>query len=452
MVAEETATLWTFGDSLVYNTNRLIQYKDNEEEEGCQFSLEVAIEEDLTPCLKKARTFSYQPSSEPTTLPTLQPTNTYIPQEEHELVDTEQSWISSLLDSDRNLLGTIELSFVDEDEESLVIDTLPEELIVRESYNIALWQFLRVDPSTPLCFVKFVEADGAGAKFRSGLWQSRQSAVIELPNGWEAHLVAESADADQPLTGYLCPAHLPLLLAQREMDTLLESRKLAAAIDIDDTLVKSIHPDEVSNYPPERVKVLKNMPVVIALGSYTEDFLRRAAKKFKLCLYSLGTQDYVREVAEALDPHHKLLDWDSVTSGISSARHEHDEGKEFSPKRLERVFSFANDEDGEVDYTMCLAVDDNPSAWAVKCRKKVLRVTSGVDSTGEWDSNLQEILHKMKKRHRKFYRKYSGDNKSVQQDGHVNNNTSEDETLHPDLVSDDSNSSWDEDNKPTSTM
>lgn len=50
----------------------------------------------------------------------------------------------------------------------------PEELIVRESYNISLWQFLRMDPSTPLCFVKFVEADGDGAKFRAALWQSRQ--------------------------------------------------------------------------------------------------------------------------------------------------------------------------------------------------------------------------------------------------------------------------------------
>jgi len=406
-------------------------------------------EECTVPRAKRARTITYQQTEIISILP--QPTNTHIQEDfvieesveiEHD-IDIEQAWVSSLLDSERNLLGTIELSFMDEDDESLMLGALPEELIVRESYNISLWQFLRMDPSTPLCFVKFVEADGDGAKFRSGLWQSRQSAVLELPNGWEMHLVAESADADQPLTGYLCPAHLPQLLAQREMDKLLESRKLAAAIDIDDTLVRSITEDDVCNYPPDRVKPLKNMPVTIALASFVEDFLKSASKKYKLCLYSLGTSDYVREVAEVLDPHHKMLDWDSITSGISSARHEHDEGGEFCPKRLERIFSFANHEDGDVDYSMCLAVDDNPNAWHLPCRKRVLKVASGVDNAGEWDSNLKEMLHKMNKYHKKFYKKLNNKRKhNVQQESHVNSSGEEDvETKCNLLVGEDSGNS-----------
>jgi len=227
------------------------------------------------------------------------------------------------------------------------------------------------------------------------------------------HLVAET-DADQPFTGYLCPSHLPHLLAQQQLDLLLETHKLAAAIDIDDTLVRSISIEDIGKYPPSRVHVLKNLPVVVVTSSDVEFFLQQASKKYKLCLYSLGTPDYVKEVAELLDVQHSLFDWDSILSGVSSARHEHDVGKESSPKKLERVFSFCNQEDGEVDYTMCIAVDDNPKAWAKECRKRVIQVVSDVDEEGEWDSNLCEVWERMDRIHGKYY---SAVHKSGREDG-----------------------------------
>lgn len=193
-----------------------------------------------------------------------------------------------------------------------------------------------------------------------------QSAIIDLPNGWEMHLVAESED-DYPLTGYLCPSRLPQLLAQQEMDTLLERKMMAAAVDIDDTLVKAIHESDMDKYPPHRVHVLNNLPIVVAVSSDAELFLKQASAKFKLYLYSVGTPEYVREIGNLLDPNHTIFDWNAIDSGSSSARHEHDHAGESSPKRLERIIPFCNSEDG-VDYEFCLAVDDNPRAWAPVCR------------------------------------------------------------------------------------
>lgn len=180
------------------------------------------------------------------------------------------------------------------------------------------------------------------------------------------HLVAEAED-DYPLTGYLCPSRLPQLLAQQEMDTLLERKMMAAAVDIDDTLVKAIHECDMDKYPLHRVHVLNNLPIVVAVSSDAELFLKQASAKFKLYLYSVGTPEYVREIGNLLDPQHTIFDWNAIDSGASSARHEHDCAGETSPKKLERVIPFCNTEDG-VDYQLCLAVDDNPKAWAPACR------------------------------------------------------------------------------------
>ena len=180
------------------------------------------------------------------------------------------------------------------------------------------------------------------------------------------HLVAE-AEADHPMTGYLCPSRLPHLLAQQEMDTLLESKMMAAAVDIDDTLVKAIPESDMDKYSPGRVHVLDNLPIVVAVSSNAELFLKQASTKFKLYLYSVGTPEYVREIGNLLDPNHTLFDWNAIDSGSSSARHEHDHARETSPKKLERIIPFCNTEDG-VDYQHCLAVDDNPKAWAPSCR------------------------------------------------------------------------------------
>eukprot|EP00026_Physarum_polycephalum_P005909 Phypoly_transcript_05948.p1 GENE.Phypoly_transcript_05948~~Phypoly_transcript_05948.p1 ORF type:complete len:253 (+),score=62.68 Phypoly_transcript_05948:954-1712(+) len=213
------------------------------------------------------------------------------------------------------------------------------------------------------------------------------------------HLVAE-AEADHPLTGYLCPSRLPHLLAQQEMDTLLEGRMMAAAVDIDDTLVKAIPESDMDKYPPSRVHVLDNLPIVVAVSSHAELFLKQAATKFKLYLYSIGTPEYVREIGNLLDPHHKLFDWNAIDSGASSARHEHDHARETSPKRLERIIPFCNTEDG-VDYQHSLAVDDNPQAWAPPCRKRVIQVISGFDGQGVWDSNLSDVWASMERAHTK---------------------------------------------------
>jgi len=185
------------------------------------------------------------------------------------------------------------------------------------------------------------------------------------------------------------------------MDLLLAGKRMAAAVDIDDTLVKAIPEQDMEKYPAQRVHILNNLPIVVAVSTDAERFLQQASAKFKLSLYSVGTPEYVKEIASILDPHRTLFDWNAIESGASSARHEHDHAGEAAPKKLERLFAFCNGDDGAVDYQLTLAVDDNPKAWSSSCRNRVVQVYSGFDDEGTWDSDLTDAWARMERIHGK---------------------------------------------------
>jgi hypothetical protein len=145
------------------------------------------------------------------------------------LESIESSWITSLLDSDRSPIATLEFSFIDDgfsieggflyvplDNLPLsplkycvlcfdlmhvmhllfihkinnnpffnfkfmsthfclfVLHNRPQEIQVRETASYCLWQSLRMDPSTPVVLAKYVDTNCNGANFRSQLWQTRK--------------------------------------------------------------------------------------------------------------------------------------------------------------------------------------------------------------------------------------------------------------------------------------
>jgi len=140
---------------------------------------------------------------------------------------------------------------------------------------------------------------------------------------------------------------------------------------------------------------------VLVLSTHAEKFIAEASTQFHLALYSVGVPDYVAQVAHALDPARKYLDWSLVEEGLSSARFEHDNG-DTAPKHFAKLFSFVNTQEGGTEFSMCVGVDDSCGAWAAACREKIIdpqpRVTDGI-----WDSDLLGALSKLREMYSKFH-------------------------------------------------
>jgi len=199
-----------------------------------------------------------------------------------------------------------------------------------------------------------------------------QSAVLSLPNNFELHLVPQSAEPsdDEPLLGFLCPLHHPWTLAHTQhplsplpspsspstpstssstpstaSPSTPSTPRLAAAIDIDDTLVRLIPAADRDKYPAERIRTLpmfgESPDWVLALSTHVATFLREASRQYHLALYSVGVPEYVTQVATALDPNKEIFDWGLLEEGLSSARFEHDNG-DTSPKHFAKLFGFVN--------------------------------------------------------------------------------------------------------------
>lgn len=239
---------------------------------------------------------------------------------------------------------------------------------------------------------------------------SLQAAVVDISNDWEMHIAADSMNDDEPLVGYVCPREHPWTIAQSEGERLRTFKKLAVAIDIDDTLLRLIRFEDSHKYPAHRIRHLPmfvpseegaNPEWVVALSSNAEVFLEEVSKCFKMSLYSVGIPKYVEEVAQLLDPQHKYFDWDIIEEGLASARHEHD-GGETSPKRFDRLFTFANLKQEGVNYELCTAVDDSALAWHAECRDRVVDPRPMVID-GIWDSNLLGALSVLTDIYTSFY-------------------------------------------------
>jgi len=245
----------------------------------------------------------------------------------------------------------------------------------------------------------------------------------------EIHLFAPSASDCSPLRAYICPKSWPLSQAMYQQNWLVENEKLLLALDIDDTLLKSvgrqphqIPEDQLCNYPAELVRLLPSIGERVVLSDHVAEFLRKASRLFKLSLCSLGTVEYVREVAEVLDPRRQYFDWDLVEAGTYSIRHEYEQEKALmcrrkrkgggrkparppSSKHFSRVFGCCNllDPNLEYDVGMAIAVDDLPKMWDSSCRKNVIRVKGVVDANGRWSSPLKCVWKTLKFVHRVFF-------------------------------------------------
>lgn len=211
------------------------------------------------------------------------------------------------------------------------------------------------------------------------------------------------------LLGFICPLHHPWSLAEAHRQSTTDTNspspfKLAAAIDIDDTLVRLIPATDKDKYPASRIRTLpmfgENPDWVLALSTNVETFLSETAQNYHLALYSVGVPEYVLQVAQVLDPSHSLLDWSLLEEGLSSARFEHDNG-DTSPKHFAKLFSFVNRPGGVEDWGMCVGVDDSCGAWNPACRDRIID-PQPCHIDGVWDSNLLNALSQMKELYSTF--------------------------------------------------
>lgn len=251
---------------------------------------------------------------------------------------------------------------------------------------------------------------------------SFQSAVFALPNNFELHLVPQSATVtdDEPLIGYVCPHQhtwqlaethtpspvpTPFLSSSPVSPSSSSPKALAAALDIDDTLVRLIPAADKDKYPSSRIRTLpmfgENPEWVLALSTHVEHFLAQASQRYYLALYSVGVPEYVIQVAQVLDPERNLFDWGLLEEGLSSARFEHDNG-DISPKHFSKLFSFANKAGGVEDWSRCIGVDDSCGAWNPICRDRIIDPQPTV-TEGVWDSNLLQALDRLNDVYAKFH-------------------------------------------------
>jgi hypothetical protein len=223
---------------------------------------------------------------------------------------------------------------------------------------------------------------------------------------------------EEHITGYICPAYHAYHLAEQQtpapLPLLLQTppaspsspfpKTLAAALDIDDTLVRLIPAADQDKYPASRIRTLpmfgETPEWVLALSTHVEHFLSQISTRYHLALYSVGVPEYVLQVAQVLDPNHTLFDWGLLEEGLSSARHEHDHG-DTSPKHFAKLFSFVN-RVGVEDWSRCVAVDDSCGAWAPVCRDRIVDPQpTFVD--GVWDSNLLQATERLEEVYNKFH-------------------------------------------------
>lgn len=248
-----------------------------------------------------------------------------------------------------------------------------------------------------------------------------QSAVFSLPNNFELHVVPQSASIadDEPLIGYISPVQhawqladthtpapcpIPFLSSPSCPSSSTSSKSLAAALDIDDTLVRLIPVADKDKYPASRIRTLpmfgENPEWVLALSTHVEHFLAHASQRYYLALYSVGVPEYVIQVAQVLDPQRTLFDWGLLEEGLSSARFEHDNG-DISPKHFAKLFSFVNKVGGIEDWSRCIGVDDSCGAWNPVCRDRIIDPQPSV-TEGVWDSNLLQALDRLNDIYAKF--------------------------------------------------
>lgn len=156
---------------------------------------------------------------------------------------------------------------------------------------------------------------------------------------------------------------------------LLASKKLSLVVDLDQTIIHATVDPTVgdwqrdeSNPNHDAVKEVRSFllkddgPVnkgcwyYIKLRPGLEDFLEIVAKMYELHIYTMGTRQYAKNIADIIDPGHKFFG-DRILS--------RDESGSMTAKNLQRLFP--------VDTKMVVIIDDRGDVW--KWSPNLIKVT-----------------------------------------------------------------------------
>lgn len=157
---------------------------------------------------------------------------------------------------------------------------------------------------------------------------------------------------------------------------LLGSKKLSLVVDLDQTIIHAtVDPtvaewqQDVDNPNHDAIKDVRSFLLndegpgnkgscwyYIKLRPGLEGFLENVAKIYELHIYTMGTRQYAKNIAEIIDPSHKLFG-DRILS--------RDESGSMTAKNLQRLFP--------VDTKMVVIIDDRGDVW--KWSPNLIKVT-----------------------------------------------------------------------------
>ena len=156
---------------------------------------------------------------------------------------------------------------------------------------------------------------------------------------------------------------------------LLASRKLSLVVDLDQTIIHATVDPTVADWQKDSenpnhdaVKDVRSFLLkddgpekkgcwyYIKLRPYLKEFLENVSKIYELHIYTMGTRAYAKNIADIIDPQHKIFG-DRILS--------RDESGSMTAKNLQRLFP--------VDTKMVVIIDDRGDVW--KWSPNLIKVT-----------------------------------------------------------------------------
>ena len=156
---------------------------------------------------------------------------------------------------------------------------------------------------------------------------------------------------------------------------LLASKKLSLVVDLDQTIIHATVDPTVADWQKDEdnpnhnaVKDVRSFLLkddgpekkgcwyYIKLRPNLEDFLENVSKIYELHIYTMGTRAYAKNIADIIDPEHKIFG-DRILS--------RDESGSMTAKNLQRLFP--------VDTKMVVIIDDRGDVW--KWSPNLIKVT-----------------------------------------------------------------------------
>ncbi|KAI8800956.1 hypothetical protein BJ742DRAFT_779771 [Cladochytrium replicatum] len=204
--------------------------------------------------------------------------------------------------------------------------------------------------------------------------------------------VNETAQATVPIThdasGLTVSEEIARSVEKENADRLLKVRKLSLILDLDQTIIHAtVNPGvgQIMDDPNQpqfqdvRRFVLPDSNgtyYYIKLRPHTIHFLQQVTQKYELHIYTMGTRNYARQVAQEIDPDSRLFN-ERILS--------RDDSGSFAKKSLKRLFP--------CDHSMVVVVDDRADVWQYSPNLVKVRPYEFFSETGDINAPLGAQPH-----------------------------------------------------------